>query len=156
MNMRESIPSGKHLALLATAAALTLAPSSTHGDSQGQAPIADDGALTSQPAQPPTRSQAAERGVLGNCTAGLLCGRIKNRDGQQSIRITTNWGRKWDRATWRSVKPGQTGREALVRDVDGLYVKDGCKVRLAGIRTIGPGWYKIFDGQYIQVSDIRC
>jgi hypothetical protein len=121
MDMRESIPGGRHLALLATAtaAALTLAPSSAHGDS----------ASTSQPDEPSDRSQAAERGVRGNCTWGLLCGQIKNRDRQQSIRITTSWGRKWDRATWRSVKPGQTGRQ---------------------------GWYKIFDGQYIQVSDIRC
>jgi hypothetical protein len=153
--MRETIPS-KHLAQLATAAALMLVPSSAHGDGQGQTRTAEDGASTSQPTEPPARAQATERGTRGNCTWSLVCGQIKNRDRQQSLRITTNWGSKGERATWRYVKPGQTGRQARVRDVDGFFVKDGCKVTLAGIRTVGEGWHKIFDGQYIQVTDIRC
>lgn len=99
---------------------------------------------------------ASAEAARGECTLGVLCGRIYNHDGRHRLLITNNWGRSWDRRTWRIVKPRSSGRDAGVKDVDGFWVGPGCKVKLAGLRWIGPGWYKVRDGQYIQVSDIRC
>jgi hypothetical protein len=103
----------------------------------------------------PASGQPA-RAARGECTLGFLCGRIYNHDARYKLLITNDWGRYKDRRTWRIVNPRSSGRDAGVLDVDGFYVGRGCKVKLAGLRWIGPGWYKIRDGQYIQVTDIRC
>lgn len=110
----------------------------------------------SAPAPVHAQHPAPERRVAGTCTFGWVCGRIVNRDPHVDLMITNDWGHYRDRRTWRIVHPRSTGRDAGVKDVDGFYVGQGCRVQLGWVRWIGPGWYKIRDGQYIVVSDIRC
>ncbi len=101
----------------------------------------------------PGATVAAARGT---CSFGVLCGWIYNHDDHIKLMVTSDWGRYKDRRTWRIVKPNSTGRDAGVQDVDGFYVGPGCKVKIAGVRWMGPGWHKIRDGQFVQVTDIRC
>jgi hypothetical protein len=144
--MREAVLSGKLVALFAATASLTLFPWAARGDSPQQTRIADE----------QQTSEAAARGVRGLRCTDPVCGRIKNRDRQQWLRITNDWSQRENQRTWRFVKPGKTGRDANVKDVDGFFVGNGCRMTLGWIRTIGPGWYRIRNGQYIQVTDIRC
>jgi hypothetical protein len=161
--------------MLATAAGLMLAPSSSaHANVQRQTRIAGDGALAAGPAARAPRSNTARREVrvAGECTTVWkkkkkiqICGQITNRDPREKLMITNDWGQYKDSRTWAIVKPGKTGHAAVrlgtgrptrVKDVDGFYVGTGCKAKLGWLRWIGPGWYKIYDGQYVVVSDIRC
>ncbi|MFK4149740.1 hypothetical protein [Streptomyces sp. NPDC004065] len=100
----------------------------------------------------------AEVGPLGVCLFhGHICGNVYNRDDRYNLLITDNWGKYRDRSTWHVLKPGQNGHDVGVKDVDGYWVGPGCKVkRSLGLRTVGPGWHKVRDGQKIQIVDIRC
>lgn len=92
----------------------------------------------------------------GDCTFGLVCGWIYNHDDRHRLMVTSHWPARAERRTWRIVRPNSSGREAGVRDVDGFWVGPGCRVKVAGVRWFGPGWHRIRDGQFVQVTDIRC
>ncbi|MFB7598098.1 hypothetical protein [Streptomyces sp. NPDC056160] len=100
----------------------------------------------------------AEVGPLSVCLFhGHICGNVYNRDDRYNLLITDNWGKYRNRSTWHVLKPGQNGHDVGVKDVDGYWVGPGCKVkRSLGLRTVGPGWHKVRDGQKIQIVDIRC
>jgi hypothetical protein len=100
----------------------------------------------------------AEVRPLGVCTIkGRICGNVYNRDDRYSLLITDRWGKQHDRSTWHLLKPGQNGRHVGVKDVDGYWVGPGCKIkRSLGLRTVGPGWHKVRNGQKLQIVDIRC
>ncbi|MFE2601031.1 hypothetical protein ACFXCZ_31830 [Streptomyces sp. NPDC059396] len=105
-----------------------------------------------------TEQSVAEVRPLGTCeVAGHICGNVHNRDDRYSLLITNDWGKRHKSSTWRLLKPGQDGNDVGVRDVDGYWVGSGCKVkRSLGLRTIGPGWHKVRNGQKLQIVDIRC
>ncbi|HEX8441588.1 hypothetical protein [Archangium sp.] len=97
--------------------------------------------------------------LAGNCTGigrARLCGNVRNRSSEHDVIITTDWGKRNEHRTWKALPSGKDGPDIKVRDVDGFLVPKGCEFTLAGIRHIGPGWYKIFDGQNIQISSINC
>ncbi|WP_148081839.1 hypothetical protein [Streptomyces botrytidirepellens] len=95
---------------------------------------------------------------MGNCSiGGHICGNVYNRDNRYTLMITNDWGKHGNSSTWRTLKPGQNGHHVGVKDVDGYWVGPGCKAkRSLGMRTVGPGWHKVRDGQKIQIVDIRC
>jgi len=96
-------------------------------------------------------------GTEGTCSFfGTLCGHIYNDDDQYNLRITDNWGAYWDPSTWRTLAPGQNSDGIGVKDADGLYVWSGCTATIAFVQTLGPGWYKVYDGQHIHVTNISC
>ncbi|MDN3059810.1 hypothetical protein PH213_35875 [Streptomyces sp. SRF1] len=96
--------------------------------------------------------------IRGTCAiGGHICGNVYNRDNRYNLLITNDWGKHRNSSTWRTLKPGQNGHHVGVKDVDGYWVGPGCKVkRSLGLRTVGPGWHKVRDGQKIQIVDIRC
>lgn len=102
--------------------------------------------------------------LAGNCTTierrflpdVRLCGNVRNHSGNRAVTITNDWGRKFEARTWRSLPAGKDGPDINVRDIDGFFVPGSCKFTLAGVRTIGPGWHKVRDGQNVQISSIRC
>ncbi|EFL20385.1 hypothetical protein SSOG_00097 [Streptomyces himastatinicus ATCC 53653] len=100
----------------------------------------------------------AEARPMGECSiGGHICGNVYNRDNRYPLMITNNWGKHGSSSTWRTLKPGQNGHHVGVKDVDGYWVGPGCKAkRSLGMRTVGPGWHKVRDGQKIQIVDIRC
>ncbi|RCG31673.1 hypothetical protein DQ384_08965 [Sphaerisporangium album] len=85
-----------------------------------------------------------------------LCGRVYNRDDRYRLLITDDWGSRNSPGTQFSLRPGQDGRDVGVRDVDGFWVGPGCKVKKAWIRTYGPGWHRVRDGQIARITDIKC
>lgn len=96
-------------------------------------------------------------GVLGNCSlGGMLCGHIYNDDNNQNLRITTDWGKRSNSATWRTLKVGQNSKEIGVKDADGFWIPKGCFGKVAFVQKLGPGWYKVYDGQHIHLTDIVC
>lgn len=97
--------------------------------------------------------------ALGTCTdiiIGELCGHIYNDDNNQNLRITTNWGRYSDPATWRTLHIGQSSDDIGVKDADGFMIPSGCRGTVAFVQDLGPGWYKVRDGQHIHLTDIVC
>jgi hypothetical protein len=96
-------------------------------------------------------------GALGNCSlGGLLCGHVYNDDNNQNLTITTDWGRYSDSATWRTLRVGQSSDEIGVKDADGFRINSGCRGTVAFVQDLGPGWYKVYDGQHIHLTDIVC
>ncbi|GAA3148508.1 hypothetical protein ACFQ0X_06640 [Streptomyces rectiviolaceus] len=116
-------------------------------------PVATGSAAAAAPA-PASTSTSTDVRLQGDCTLGF-CGNVHNRDDRYSLLITNDWGKRYDRSTWRTLRPGQNGRSVGVKDVDGYWVGTGCKVKRAR-GWIGPGWHKVRDVQNINILDIRC
>lgn len=96
-------------------------------------------------------------GAFGNCSlGGLLCGHIYNDDNNQNLRITTDWGNYSDSDTWRTLYVGDSSDDIGVKDADGFMIPRGCTGTVAFVQDLGPGWYKVFDGQHIHLTDIVC
>ncbi|GAA3790216.1 hypothetical protein GCM10022226_06360 [Sphaerisporangium flaviroseum] len=90
-----------------------------------------------------------------NCTRPL-CGYVYNRDNRYNLLITDDWGKRKDRRTWFSLRPGQNGSHVGVKDVDGFWVGPRCKVKKAWVRNYGAGWHKVRNGQRVVITDIKC
>ncbi|WP_329084445.1 hypothetical protein [Streptosporangium sp. NBC_01469] len=84
------------------------------------------------------------------------CGYVYNRDNRYSLLITDDWGSRNHRSTQFSLRPGQDGSDVGVKDVDGYWVGPGCKVKVAWIRSFGPGWHRVRNGQRVRITDIKC
>ncbi|MFC8126024.1 hypothetical protein [Streptomyces sp. NPDC057302] len=157
------------ITLLAAAAALavcaspaageTLPSSPSHGTALAQRSLPTP-AKSTEPSSAVSDARPAPGEVtpLGECwVGGRICGNVYNRDNRYNLLITNQWGKHYDRSTWRILRPGQNGHHVGVRDVDGYWVGPGCKVkRSLGLRTVGPGWHKVRNGQKLQIVDIRC
>lgn len=113
--------------------------------------------LSGVAAADPAVREDAPVGALGNCSlGGWLCGHIYNDDNNQKLRITTNWGKRTDPDTWRTLRVGQSSDEIGVKDADGFRIPKGCTGTVAFVQDLGPGWYKVYDGQHIHLTDIVC
>jgi hypothetical protein len=51
---------------------------------------------------------------------------------------------------------GQSSDEIGVKDADGFRINSGCRGTVAFVQDLGPGWYKVYDGQHIHLTDIVC
>ena len=92
----------------------------------------------------------------GDCT-GPLCGKVSNRgDSNRTLPVTFQWG---DPPT--SVKYVAIGSDSTAygEDADGFRVSSGCtgrNIRLGvTLQTFSAGWYKVYDGQRINIK-ITC
>jgi hypothetical protein len=84
----------------------------------------------------------------GNCTLGIICGYTKNLiDSDESLRITTDWGRYTDPATWRYLSPGQDNNHIGIKDSDGFYIWADCTAYIGSNVYQGPRWQRVRDGQ---------
>ncbi|MEU0693866.1 hypothetical protein ABZ349_07740 [Streptomyces niveus] len=103
--------------------------------------------------------------AAGQCTFGKVCGRVLNADNRIDLLITSNWYYKNQSWTWRVLKPGQDGRNVGVKDVDGLWVGRGCRVKTkiwelprtwTYDKTFGHGWHRVKDHMTVKVYDTLC
>ncbi|MFI7106957.1 hypothetical protein ACIBK9_11655 [Nonomuraea sp. NPDC050227] len=91
-----------------------------------------------------------------------MCGEVWNHT-NWLIRITDNWGGVNDSRTWHWLNPGQSGHDENgigLKDVDGFYIPTNCKYTTLdtpyGILIQGPGWIKIHDWQWVDITRMEC
>lgn len=154
MRMRRSL-----VAVLAAGAAVAVSVPATAAAPAANAVPASPRASAALE-QPMEASRAA-----GQCTLGRICGRVHNADNRIDLLITSNWYYRNQSWTWRVLKPGQDGRKVGVKDVDGLWVGRGCRVKTkirelprprTYNKTFGYGWHRVKDNVTVKVYDTLC
>ncbi|MCG5467611.1 hypothetical protein LADH09A_001374 [Micromonospora sp. LAH09] len=106
----------------------------------------------------PTRqaaSTAAEGDftTLGNCTAGIFCGEVKNRLGR-SIKLSGNWPTN-SKTMWLPAGQGSASDSRYYydfRDTDGFQVPSGYIYYDSVGNKYYPGWHKVNDLQTVTLN----
>ncbi|MEW1585473.1 hypothetical protein AB0283_08505 [Micromonospora vinacea] len=100
-------------------------------------------------------SSAAEGdfGTLGNCTAGIFCGEVKNRLGR-SIKLSGNWPTN-SKTMWLPAGQGSASDSSYYyefRDTDGFQVPSGYIYYDSVGNKYYPGWHKVNDLQEVTLN----
>ncbi|TDC30627.1 hypothetical protein E1211_23860 [Micromonospora sp. 15K316] len=142
--------------ILAAVSAATLFALITPSAAQAAAPGSDSasGAVVA-PTTPRAAPTAAGGDIapLGNCTAGIFCGEVKNRLGR-SVKISGNWPSN----TKTMMLPAGAGSGSdsssyyEFRDTDGFQVPAGYYYTDTVGNKYYPGWHKVNDLQEVTLN----
>ncbi|MEU8220946.1 hypothetical protein AB0C47_34965 [Micromonospora taraxaci] len=121
------------------------APAST-----GSAVAATVAAPVQQAASNPASSDFVP---LGNCTAGIFCGEVKNRLGR-SVKLSGNWPTN-SKTMWLPAGQGSASDSRYYyefRDTDGFQVPSGYIYYDSVGNKYYPGWHKVNDLQVVTLN----
>ncbi|GIJ36160.1 hypothetical protein [Micromonospora sediminimaris] len=148
---------GYRAAAVALLATLLVAPAAraeaTPSITAGSAPAADRKTTHSAPSELLRSSTSEVVTPLGNCTAGVFCGEVKNRLGR-SLKISGNWPSN----TKTMMLPAGQGAASDssyyydFRDTDGFQVPSGYIYYDTIGSTYRPGWHRVRDYQEITLN----
>ncbi|WBB66987.1 hypothetical protein [Micromonospora sp. WMMD812] len=136
----------------AVAVLAVLAPSTA----QAAAPSAGSSApVAVAPSAPQAAPEAVDGDIapLGNCTAGIFCGEVKNRLGR-SLKISGNWPSN-TKTMWLPAGAGPGSDSSYYyefRDTDGFQVPAGYYYSDTVGNRYYPGWHKVNDLQEITLN----
>ncbi|WP_147434724.1 hypothetical protein [Micromonospora musae] len=139
-------------AVSAAALFALVAPSAAEAAAPGSASATGTIAPVTAPQAAPTAA-GGDFAPLGNCTAGIFCGEVKNRLGR-SVKISGNWPSN----TKTMMLPAGAGSGSdsssyyEFRDTDGFQVPAGYYYSDTVGNRYYPGWHKVNDLQEITLN----